>query len=45
MNDTLKTIMNRKSVRKFSDKAISPEDILLLIGIPYHMSARKEAIL
>jgi len=24
MNDTLKTIMNRKSVRKFSDKAISP---------------------
>lgn len=27
MNNTLKTMMNRKSVRKFSDKAISPEDI------------------
>ena len=31
MNDTLKTIMNRKSVRKFSDKAISQEDIKTIL--------------
>lgn len=31
MNDTLKTMMNRKSVRKFSDKAISPEDIKTIL--------------
>ena len=31
MNETLKTIMNRKSVRKFSDKAISKEDIQTIL--------------
>ena len=31
MNDTLKTIMNRKSVRKFSDKAISEETVKTIL--------------
>ena len=31
MNDTLKTIMNRKSVRKFSDRPISEEDIQTIL--------------
>ena len=31
MNDTLKTIMNRKSVRKFTDKPISEDDIKTIL--------------
>ena len=31
MNDTLKTIMNRKSVRKFADKSISKEDVQTIL--------------
>ena len=31
MNDTIKTIMNRKSVRKFSPKSISKEDVQTIL--------------
>ena len=31
MNDTIKTIMNRKSVRKFSDKSITEQDVRTIL--------------
>ena len=36
MNETIKTIFNRRSTRAFSEKAISREDLELIVQAGYH---------